>query len=88
MAFTELLFQQNWPPSIILPRFYREDAQCSFTTIFIPRRQHTTCNVVVKTYSTTKYNNPALKAPPHVRDVVFGKECKGSNTISIKVESA
>ena len=81
-------FSKIGPPSIIQPHFYREDAQCSFTTIFIPRRQHTTCNVVVKTYSTTKYNNPALKAPPHVRDVVFGKQCKGSNTIFIKIESA
>ena len=33
-------FSKIGPPSIILPRFYREDAQYSFTTIFIPRRQH------------------------------------------------
>ena len=32
--------------------------------------------------------NSALKALPHVRGVVFGKQCKGSNTIFIKVESS
>ena len=81
-------FSKIGPHSIILTRFYREDAQCSFTTIFISRSQHTKCNVVVKTYSTSKCQNSALKAPPHVKDVVFGKQCKGSNTIFIKVKNA
>lgn len=38
VAFTELLFEQNWPSFHYTAQFYREDViDCTFTTIFISK---------------------------------------------------